>query len=95
MVSCGRMVEMGMDTAHAVIFHSKFKKNHWRPHRRVVTKGEKVRHGLWVFIEVTQDRRPNMRCLGEGELEPTKSNTDEIRVRTSWLEVSRSRSGKI
>jgi len=28
MVSGGRMVEMGMDTAYAVIFRSKFKYNH-------------------------------------------------------------------
>ena len=28
MVSGGQMVEMGMDTANAVIFRSKFKKNH-------------------------------------------------------------------
>ncbi|EXC33010.1 hypothetical protein L484_014791 [Morus notabilis] len=56
---------------------------------------ERVMHGLWMLVEVTLDGRSNMCCVGEGKSGSMMSNVDEIRLRTSWLEVAGSRSGQI
>lgn len=69
--------------------------HHHKGGRYAPIKGERVRHDLWVLMEMIQDGRLKMRCLGEGELALVRSSADEILVTTPWLEVAGSRSSQI
>ncbi|EXB56900.1 hypothetical protein L484_019945 [Morus notabilis] len=70
----------------------------WHHHKvscHAPIRRERVRHGLWVLVEVTLDGTPNIHIVGDGEFGPAKTNIDETYLRMSWLEVAGSISGQI